>query len=100
MYREDRRVNAPRSPDNTGALFRNERKAHDREPDFSGKLNVDGREFRVCAWTRDSRNGVRYLRLAVRPKNEADARQRPAQNVTATSALATAAEDFNDALPF
>jgi hypothetical protein len=38
--------------DNTNrfSLFRNDRKTEDRDPDYTGSLNVDGVEFFIDAW--------------------------------------------------
>ena len=37
---------------NRGAIWRNDKKASDRHPDFTGSLNVDGVEYWVSAWKR------------------------------------------------
>jgi hypothetical protein len=37
---------------NRGAIWQNKDKEADGQPDFTGKLNVEGREFWVSAWKR------------------------------------------------
>ena len=36
---------------NSGALFKNNQKEKDTQPDMSGVLNVEGTEYRVAAWS-------------------------------------------------
>jgi len=53
---------------NQGALFRNEDKSDEDERDYTGNLNVEGREFRVSGYVKTSKAGKKYLRLTVKPK--------------------------------
>jgi len=51
---------------NRGVLFRNYEKENDRQPDYSGKINVDGREMRLAGWIKQSKDGSKsFLSLAV-----------------------------------
>ena len=34
---------------NSGALFRNDRKEKETQPDLRGKINVDGKDFYISA---------------------------------------------------
>lgn len=49
---------------NAGALFRQTEKRSEKAPDYTGKLNVDGTEYRLAGWLRDGRNG-KFLSLKV-----------------------------------
>jgi uncharacterized protein (DUF736 family) len=67
---------------NRGALFKNEKKKSDKSPDFTGKLNVDGKDYRLAGWFKVSKGGLRYTSLSVtpeesqeRPDAEGDAQQ-------------------------
>jgi hypothetical protein len=62
---------------NSGALFRNEDKAGENSRDYSGTLNVDGREFWVSGLVKVSKKGTKYLSLSLKPKTE----QKPAERV-------------------
>lgn len=53
---------------NRGALFRNERKAKETDPDHTGSINIDGKEFWLNAWVNESRDGRKYFSLVVNPK--------------------------------
>ena len=50
---------------NRGALFRNNKKENDKQPDYTGVINVDGVEKRLAAWLRESSKGTKYMSIAV-----------------------------------
>jgi uncharacterized protein (DUF736 family) len=54
-----------------GCLFRDERKSKPEDRDFSGQINVGGREYWISAWSKTSKAGKKYLSLSVKAKNEA-----------------------------
>jgi hypothetical protein len=55
---------------NRGALFRNDDKDGERDRDYSGTLNVDGREFWLSGWIKSSKKtGSKFLSLSVKPKD-------------------------------
>jgi hypothetical protein len=64
---------------NKGALFRNERRENDRQPTHTGPLNVEGVEYWISAWTKESKAGKKFFSLSVKRK-EGDTRHtsRPA----------------------
>ena len=50
---------------NTGALFKNERKpAGSKQPDYRGKVNVDGRDLELAGWVREVRSG-KFISLKI-----------------------------------
>jgi hypothetical protein len=59
--------------DNTGkgVLFKNYKKTDAKHADYNGSLNVDGEEFWLNGWLRESRNGVEYLSLSIKKKTAA-----------------------------
>lgn len=61
---------------NTGALFRNNKGGNDKRPDYTGTINVNGTEFWLSAWIKESKAGMKYMQLSVQPK-EARGRQEP-----------------------
>jgi hypothetical protein len=96
--------------DNSGILFRNDRKTAENQPDYKGSLTVNGQEFWVSGWKKEKGNGP-FLSLSVQPKEERQAPQRgtPRQNAPRpTQHPAPAArqndgwnDDFaDDAIPF
>lgn len=59
---------------NTGALFANKRKEKETQPDYTGKVNVNGKDMDLSAWVKQDKNGNNYLSLSfkepyVKPSN-------------------------------
>lgn len=55
---------------NSGALFKNRDKETDKHPDYTGKINVDGKELRLAAWLAESKSGQKFMRLKVSELSE------------------------------
>jgi len=55
---------------NTGALFRNERKTKDTHPEYSGTINVEGKEYWLSAWVKESKAGQKFFSMTVKPKEK------------------------------
>ena len=56
---------------NSGALFKNNTKEEgDNRPDMTWLVNVDGKEWRLSAWSNLSKAGMKYLSLKVSEKQE------------------------------
>jgi len=60
---------------NSGALFKNDRKERPNQPDYKGSLEVDGTDYWVSAWIKKSgpmskNPGSTFMSLAVEPKEE------------------------------
>lgn len=54
-----------------GALFANDRKENEKQPDRTGSLNVGGVDYFISAWeTVAKSSGVEYLSLAVTKKSD------------------------------
>lgn len=53
---------------NRGVLFKNDDKADEREPDYTGSLNVDGVEFFLDAWIKTAKSGRKFMSVRVKEK--------------------------------
>ena len=45
---------------NTGAIFKNDRKETDRHPDYNGSCEINGVEMWMSAWIKTSKNGKKF----------------------------------------
>jgi hypothetical protein len=78
---------------NRGVLFKNAEKKTPKHPDYSGKLNVDGREYFLDAWIKEGKSG-KFMSVSVKEKTRPAAK--PAQS--ARPSRPAAADD--DSCPF
>jgi len=47
--------------DNSGSLFKNDKKEKETQPDYKGKCIVDGVEKEMAAWVKTSKAGKTYM---------------------------------------
>lgn len=74
---------------NRGALYRNRKKESEKHPDYNGQINVNGVDYWLSAWLKESKTGEKFFSMSVRPKEERQSSQ-PTRK---------AKDDFEDA-PF
>lgn len=55
--------------DNSGSIFRNDRKEKPNHPDHTGTALINGREYWISAWVKEGKKG-KFFSLAFRPKDE------------------------------
>lgn len=58
--------------DNSGTLFRNEKKENDKHPNATGKAMIGGKMYYLSAWTKQGNNGP-FQSLSFKPVDEASA---------------------------
>lgn len=51
------------SYENTGALFKNNDKQKEKQPDFTGDITVNNVKYRLAGWKRVSSKGVNFISL-------------------------------------
>ena len=58
------------SYNNSGVLRRGKKvKTHEKDPDFVGMCKVNGENFWIQAWIRETEKGRKYFRLFFRRRN-------------------------------
>ena len=78
--------------DNSGALFKNDRKKTDNHPDYNGSALIGGVDMWISAWIEKS-NGKTYMSLAFKPKD--------VSTPTKTTKITKQVEDWDDdEIPF
>ena len=75
--------------DNSGVLFRNDKKDKETSPDYKGNITVDGVDYWLSAWIKEGKSG-KFMGLAVNPKDA----QPPASNPRKATNI------DNDLIPF
>ena len=80
--------------DNSGALFRNDRKESESHPDYKGDAKIGGASYWVSGWINEKKgDGAKYLKLSYKPKDAQPAAAPP-------PAKADADDPFGDEIPF
>lgn len=74
---------------NTGVLFVKKERTSEKYPNFEGRINVDGKEYDIAAWTRQTKSGEKFLSLKIsEPFKKAEKKEE------------TLTQDLGDELPF
>jgi uncharacterized protein (DUF736 family) len=56
---------------NRGTLYRNENKQEEKHPDYSGSINVNGSDFWLSGWVKESKkDGKKFFSLSIKPKDK------------------------------
>lgn len=76
--------------DNSGVLFRNDKKENDRAPDYKGNVMVDGNEYWLSAWIKEGKTG-KFMGLALSPREASTQHNKMASKTVA---------DMEDDIPF
>jgi hypothetical protein len=53
-----------------GALFREQTKKSEKSPDMTGHITIGGIRYRLAGWTKEGRDGRKFLSLAAEPPKE------------------------------
>lgn len=58
---------------NSGAIFKNDKKTSEKAPDYNGKIVVDGKEKQIALWLKTSDKGTKYFSVAISEPYKKDA---------------------------
>jgi hypothetical protein len=73
---------------NRGSLFKNDKKTEEKHPDMSGSINIDGTEYWISGWKKQSKAGTGFISLSVRTKEQVRQSSQPTPKAKA--------QDFDD----
>lgn len=48
-----------------GAIFRNNNKQNEKSPDYTGSINIGGKEVKLSCWLATSKLGTKYFQVRV-----------------------------------
>ena len=80
---------------NRGVLFRDEKRKNERAPEYTGTINILGKEYRLSAWIKESKTGKKFFSLSVTSPNLA-----PKKEEKPVEPLETTMMEDVDELPF
>ena len=81
----------------TGALFKNDEKQTEQQPDYKGMCEVDRVHYWVAGWINTSEKGQKYMRLRFKPKLLSEQQEPPKP---APPPAPPQMPDFDDDIPF
>lgn len=95
--------------DGSWVLFKNEDKQKDNQPDYKGKIKVNGEEQQLAGWIKESKNGKKYISGKFSPYQNRTQESKqyinnnahnPQQNETVMFGGDAPKESFDNDIPF
>lgn len=68
--------------DESGVLFKNDKKDSERHPDYKGSARIAGTDYWVSAWVKLGERG-KFMSLAFSPKSDKPPERKPQENPVA-----------------
>jgi uncharacterized protein (DUF736 family) len=63
---------------NSGALFKNDNKTTDKQPDYKGDAIINGEKKQISAWINTSAKGLKYMSLTFQePREQTEVKTEP-----------------------
>ena len=62
--------------DNSGVLFKSDKTDNERAPHYKGSIMVNGIDYWISAWLKESKDGKKYMSLSVVPKDTRQSAQK------------------------
>lgn len=88
---------------NSGTLFRNDRRQNDRQPEYTGTAIINGAQMRISAWVRTSKNGNKFFSLSFdepQPKQDYAPKEQKQYAPQKPTAAPAAPQSSDPDLPF
>ncbi|HSG62651.1 MAG TPA: hypothetical protein VLA24_14580 [Pseudomonadales bacterium] len=67
--------------DNSGSLFKNDRKEKETHPDYKGDAMVNGQMVWMSAWLKTASNGSKFMSFSFTPKEQQAAKKPVAREI-------------------
>ncbi len=83
--------------DNSGVLFKNDRKAATSHADYNGSITVNGVDYWLNAWVKEGQKG-KFFSLSVKPKEQA--KPIPRNDRITSGPQQRRSADMDDEIPF
>ena len=80
---------------NRFVLFQNDRKEKETDRDYSGSINIDGRDYWLSGWRKKDKNGKPFLSGTVKQKDGTAPKAEPA-----SGSRPSVKEEMDDEIPF
>jgi hypothetical protein len=81
--------------DMSGSLFKNQKREKDTHPNMTGSALIDGVEYWVSGWTKESEKAGKWISLSFKQKDEVQK-----AGVQKAKQAAAEVEFTNDEIPF
>ena len=87
---------------NSGMMARNENRKTDKHPEFSGSINVEGRDYWLSAWVNEGKpggkmEGKKYFSIKLNPKESRSSMGAAPARMDRPS---YSSDNFDDDIPF
>ena len=70
--------------DNSGSVFKNDRKTEDKHPDYKGQCVIGGVAYWISAWIKRSEGKAPFMSLSFQPKDGQQQQNEPRQQQAPT----------------
>jgi len=83
-----------------GALFKNNKRTKDTQPEYTGTCEINGQEFWISAWVKESKNGQKFFSMAYTPKDQNVAQSAPQAVTPNVTPVTSDVTNVDDEIPF
>lgn len=53
----------------TGVIFKNNKKEKESQPDYSGSINIDGKDYQIALWVKEGQK-VKFFSVSIKEKKD------------------------------
>ena len=71
-----------KNKNNSGAIFKNNNKTKDTQPDYKGTVNVNGKDMEISLWLKESQKGTKYFSASFQEPFKNDSQTKTYPNET------------------